>query len=231
MRKAERLFQLVTLLKGRRTAMTAEQLGYHLNVSARTIYRDIQALVLSGVPIDGEAGVGYRLSPSYHLPPLMFNLDEVMALLVGNRMVAAWTDPDLADAARSAEEKIRAVLNEKAKLWADKQPYRVPPRPGDESLRDTHGHLRKACERQQKIHLKYTDGKDQASDRIIWPLGMMAWGECWTLLAWCELRNDYRNFRFDRIQKLEILEETFTPSPQQTLQHYLSRVCCGPDYD
>jgi predicted DNA-binding transcriptional regulator YafY len=109
-RKSERLFKLVTQLQGRRTAITAQTLAEELGVAMRTVYRDIQALVLSGVPIDGEAGVGYRLRAGYDLPPLMFQAEEVTALLVGSRMVQAWTDPDLARAAKEAEAKILAVL-------------------------------------------------------------------------------------------------------------------------
>jgi predicted DNA-binding transcriptional regulator YafY len=93
-RKSERLFHLVTLLQGRRTAMTAQALAEKLGVTVRTVYRDVQALNLSGIPIDGEAGVGYRLRAGFDLPPLMFQADEVTALLVGMRMVQAWTDPE-----------------------------------------------------------------------------------------------------------------------------------------
>ena len=113
MRKSERLFKLfklVTLLQGRRTAITGQSLADKLGVGIRTVYRDIQALVLSGVPIDGEAGVGYRLRKGFDLPPLMVDMDEVTALLAGSRMVQAWTDPELAEAARRAEAKILAVL-------------------------------------------------------------------------------------------------------------------------
>ena len=106
MRKSERLFQLVNLLRGRRTAITAEQLSDAMEVSVRTIYRDIQALSLSGVPVDGEAGIGYMLRAGYQLPPLMFDFDEMQALLLGASMVEAWTDPELAKGARQAIQKI-----------------------------------------------------------------------------------------------------------------------------
>ena len=110
MRKAERLFQIVTLLRGRRTVITAEQLALALEISTRTLYRDIQALQLSGVPIEGEAGVGYRLRAGFDLPPLMLTSDEMLALLVGARMVRAFTDRELAQAAEAAESKIRSIL-------------------------------------------------------------------------------------------------------------------------
>src|ERR1017187_9149843 len=110
MRKCERLFKLVTLLQGRRTVITAQTLAEELGVAMRTVYRDVQALVLSGVPIDGEAGVGYRLRAGFDLPPLMFQAEEVTALLVGSRMVQAWTHHELAQAAKQGEAKILAAL-------------------------------------------------------------------------------------------------------------------------
>ena len=110
MRKAERLFQLVTLLRGRRTAITAEKIAEVMEVSTRTIYRDIQALMLSGVPITGEAGVGYMLQSGFELPPLMFTDQQALALMLGSRMVRSWSEPELAKAAKEAEEKILAVV-------------------------------------------------------------------------------------------------------------------------
>ena len=110
MRKAERLFQLVTLMRGRRLAVTAQDLAARLSVSERTIYRDMQALSLSGVPIEGEAGVGYRIRAGFDIPPLMFTETELEALLTGARMTQAWTDRDLAAAATSAMQKIAPVL-------------------------------------------------------------------------------------------------------------------------
>ncbi len=222
MRKSERLFQLVTLLQGRRTAITGQALADELGVAVRTVYRDIQALVLSGVPIDGEAGVGYRLRAGFDLPPLMFRMEEITALLAGNRMVQAWTDPALAAAAKRAETKILAVLtpamlNEVARL-----PYRIPVYSNGE--RETHGMLRKACELQLKVAIGYRDMNGEESERTLWPLGMVGWGDHWTLLAWCEMRDAYRNFRFDRIQRIECLPEHFPHHPERNLEHYLTEV-------
>ncbi len=144
MRKSERLFKLVTLLQGRRMAVTGKSLAEELGVTVRTVYRDIQALVLSGVPIDGEAGVGYRLRAGFDLPPLMFEMEEVTALLVGSRMVQAWTDPALAAAARAAEAKILAALTPSMLNEISRLPYRIPNYVHPE--RETHGLLRRACE-------------------------------------------------------------------------------------
>lgn len=222
MRKSERLFKLVTLLQGRRTAITAQTLADALGVTMRTVYRDIQALVLSGVPIDGEAGVGYRLRKGFDLPPLMFQSQEVTALLVGSRMVQAWTDSELALAAKQAETKILAALTPQMLIDVSRLPYRIPnfSRPENE----VHGILRKACEARQKITITYRDLKEQQSTRTLSPFGLFGWGDHWTLLAWCEKRDDYRNFRLDRIQNITLLVEHYPHHPQRNLEHYLTQV-------
>ncbi|MEW6562222.1 MAG: YafY family protein [Pseudomonadota bacterium] len=222
MRKSERLFQLVTLLQGRRTAITAEALAEVLEVSLRTVYRDVQALMLSGVPIDGEAGVGYRLRPGFDLPPLMFRSDETTALLVGSRMVQAWTDPALAEAARRAEAKILAVLTPVMRIEISRLPYRIPVFSNGE--REVHGVLRAACEVRQKVEVTYRDAKGEATTRILWPLGLIGWGERWTLLAWCEKRDAYRNFRLDRVENIAVLPVTYPLHPERSLEHYLTQV-------
>jgi predicted DNA-binding transcriptional regulator YafY len=221
MRKSERLFQLVNLLRGRRTAITAEQLSDVMEVSVRTIYRDIQALTLSGVPVDGEAGIGYMLRSGYQLPPLMFDFDEMQALLLGARMVEAWTDPDLAAGAKRAVQKIRAVLPEPLLIQADRQAYRVPTLSPQQQLGETHRTIRHACEQQQILKLHYADAEGKKSERRIWPLGMFFWGERWTLVAWCEIRQDYRNFRFDRAISVEITDEYYPIDAERNLEHYI----------
>ncbi len=160
MHKSERLFQLVNLLRGRRMAITAEQLATVLEVTTRTIYRDIQTLQQSGIPIDGEAGIGYLLAPGFQLPPLMFDFEELQALLLGSSMVQAWTDPDLARAAQKA----------------DSQPYQVPKFDKHDSERNKHGVLRKACDQTLKITIDYTDAEQAMSQRTLWPLGLIFWG-------------------------------------------------------
>lgn len=222
MRKSERLFKLVTLLQGRRTAITAQALADELGVAVRTVYRDVQALTLSNVPVDGEAGVGYRLRAGFDLPPLMFQSDEITALLVGSRMVQAWTDPDLALAAKQAEAKILAVLSPAMLNAVSRLPYRIPTY--ESAVSGTHGLLRKACEMRQKASITYRDMNGQDSIRTLWPLGMVGWGDRWTLLAWCEKRDAYRNFRFDRIQNILLLPEHYPVHPERNLEHYLSDV-------
>ncbi len=222
-RRADRLFRLVDQLRGRRLAVTAAHLAAELEVSVRTIYRDIQDLVASGVPVTGEAGVGYMLDPNFELPPVMFTRDEVLALLVGGRMVQAFTDDGLASAARSAEAKVRAILDDAAKAMADRQPYRVPVMERDDGLRAAHGQVRKAIEVRAKLRLAYEDGTGQVTDRIVWPLGIIGWTGRWTILAWCELRDDYRNFRLDRIQAMATLQEPYPARADRSLAHYMAQ--------
>lgn len=224
MNKAERLFQLVMLLRSRRTAMTAEAIAENMHVSVRTVYRDVQALTLSGVPVSGEPGVGYMIRAGNHLPPLIFTPDELQALIVGSRMVQAFTDQELAQGARSAELKIRSILTEPLQEHAEQQPYRIPILESDDGLRGVHGKLRRACEQRHKIRVLYLDEKQEKTERIVWPLGMIGWTGKWTLLAWCELRRDYRNFRFDRFEALELLEERFKPRDDISIGHYLQSV-------
>ncbi len=222
MTKAERLFQLVTLLRARRTAITADAIAERMKVSPRTIYRDVQALILSGVPIEGEPGVGYLIRPGEHLPPLMFDADELQALLVGSRMAQAFTDRDLGAAAQRAEQKIRSILTEPLKARAERQPYRIPLIGKDDELREIHGRLRRACEQRRKLRVSYVDNHGEKTERIIWPLGMIGWsGNTWILLAWCELRGDYRNFRFDRFEEMAELAETYPGDPGISVGHYL----------
>lgn len=224
MSKAERLFQLVSILRGRRSAITAEALAETLEVSVRTVYRDLRALVLSGLPIEGEAGIGYLIRPGHHLPPLMFTPDEVQALIVGSRMVQALTDRELGLAARRVEDKVRSVLTEPLKAHAERQPYRVPILQGDDHLREVHGQLRRACEQCLKVACAYNDANEVHSERTIWPLGIIGWSGRWTLLAWCELRQDYRNFRFDRFHSLTVTAEPFTPTAEISLAYYIRRI-------
>jgi predicted DNA-binding transcriptional regulator YafY len=184
----------------------------------------VQALVLSGVPVEGEPGVGYLIRHDSNLPPLIFTPDELQALLVGGRMVQAFTDRDLASAARQAEDKIRSILPESLKQHAEQQPYRIPVLERDDELREIHGKLRRACEQNQKVRVVYRDEKQEQTERIIWPLGIVGWTGKWTLLAWCQLRQDYRSFRFDRFEELEILEDRFVPTDSISMAHFFKSV-------
>ncbi|WP_281629901.1 YafY family protein [Vibrio sp. St2] len=222
MSKSERLFELLTLLRSKRYAVTASELAQTMEVSERTIYRDIQSLMNSGVPIQGEAGVGYILQAGAHLPPLMFSEREMMALELGMRMVRAWSDSDLADASISASNKILSVLPDKLKQQVESFPILVPDfYTQTESAR--HGQmLRHAIDAKLKIEIDYVAENGSRTQRTLQPLGQMFWGKVWTLVAWCELRDDYRHFRLDRIEKLSILDQQFETNKTKSLEHFIT---------
>ncbi len=224
MSKSERLFDLVTLLGSRRTAITAQQIAQQMDVSVRTVYRDIQSLQASGIHIEGEPGIGYLMGKRNHLPPLMFTPEQALAIVLGSKMVQAFTDPKLAEAALAAETKITAVLPESQKLVLENQPYRIPLLGSDDQHRQIHALLRDACEHKIKVQADYLDLKGSASSRLIWPLGIIGWFGKWTLLAWCELRQDYRNFRFDRFLAIQHTQYHFETSGHCSLEHYLELV-------
>lgn len=223
MQRAERLFQLLNLLRNRRTVLTARQLSEHLRVSERTIYRDIQALSLSGVPVEGEAGVGYRLQRHFQLPPLMFDRHEVEALLLGARMVTGWGDRQMAHSAQSAIQKILAVLPDHLRHSDENLPLLVPTHEDYQNTYTAHSQaIREAIRQQRLLVIDYQRADTQASWRQIEPLGLIFWGKVWTLVAWCQLRSDYRVFRLDRIQQLSTSSETFTTNEHKSLKHYLN---------
>lgn len=200
MRRADRLFQIVQHLRGGRL-VTAERLAERLEVSRRTIYRDVADLIGSGVPIEGEAGVGYVMRAGYDLPPLMFTNDEVAALVAGARLIRAWGGTAMAEAAQEALVKIEAVLPDAARERAAKVPVHAiqgPEMTGE--TREKLDRLEAMAARRDRAGFTYCDEAGRSSERIVRPLGLFFWGKVWTLVAWCELRNDFRTFRVDRIE-------------------------------
>lgn len=218
MRRADRLFQIVQLLRRDRVT-TGAKLAAELGISPRTLYRDIQDLMASGVPIESEAGVGYRLPKNFDLPPLMFTADELEALVAGARMVEAWADPALKEAARSLLRKAEAVLPLRRKL--EDLPILVPDFHVPESAAAFLGELRVALRERRKVKVRYARKDGAVSNRVLRPLGLAFWGRSWSLAAWCETRGDFRTFRPDHIEHLEVLDETFEPEPGQGLDDYM----------
>lgn len=223
MRKSERLLQLLVLLRGKRRASTAAELATRMGVSERTIYRDIQSLLLSGVDIVGEAGVGYVLKPGSEVPPLMFTEQELEALVLGVRLVKGWGDDKLVRAAETAQSKIQAVLpqqilqSQETKLTK----YLVPDYKRTSRVQFSEL-IAEAIDGLVVIDIKYRDEAKKSSTRKINPLGLLFWGEAWTVVAWCQLRSDYRLFRLDRILEAKLLNEKFETSAEISLAHYLS---------
>ena len=227
MRRSTRLFEIIQTLRSAAQPMTAADLAAQLEVSVRTVYRDIAALQASGAPIDGEAGVGYLMDASCDLPPLMFDPDEVQALLAGLRLTRAFTDDELGHAATRAEEKVRAVLDDDGLRKADLSPYYAPIYEWTEDRRSLHLTVRKACEAQRKLRIAYRDAEGAETERIIHPVALLRWQAVWTLIAWCELRRDDRHFRLDRIAELEALEERFAPRSPKDLAEMRRRLETG----
>lgn len=218
MRRADRLFRIVQRLRGR-GRVTAAALADELEVSPRTVYRDVQDLVASGVPIQGEAGVGYALARGFDLPPLMFTEDEIEALVLGARIVETRADAALARAARDALNKVEAVLPARLRdriseiaLFAPK----FPAAPAGDALT----HLRGAIRGRRKVAFAYQDQSGTGTLRTVQPLGVFYWGATWSLGAWCELRAGFRNFRTDRITDLAVLDDAFEPQPGRTLRDF-----------
>ena len=224
MRRADRLFQIIQNLHHERV-VTAQDLAEELEVSARTIYRDIQDLSLSGVPITGEVGQGYRLMRGFQLPPLMFKEDELEALLLGARMVRAWTDKGLAHAAHQALQKIEHAIPEKLKPALERQDMIVPDFPREGQASEQLTIIRQAIKDQHKIQFDYIREDKQHSSRIIHPLSLFYWGKVWTVVGWCELRDTFRHFRLDRMKAVKNGNERFELIEGRKLQDYLRKEC------
>lgn len=219
MRRADRLFQLMLLLQEGRVR-TAKYLAEKLEVSERTIYRDIGDLIGSGIPIDGEAGVGYLLRDEYRLPPLMFNSDELKALALGALMVQAWSDRELASVTKTAIRKIESILPEKLRKEIELEQIVVPHFQLAESTSDNLAGIRHAIDEQMKLAITYHSLKGDQTERIIWPFLLYFWGNKWTLGAWCELRQGFRSFRVDLIQHAAVAD-AFPKDPERSLQAYV----------
>ena len=220
MRRADRLFQLVQFLR-RGRVVTAAELARELEVSERTIYRDVRDLVASGVPIEGEAGVGYLLPRGFDLPPLMFTEEELETLVLGARMVASWAGPDFARRARSLLTKVESAVPERLAKRLDSVALFAPGFHVSERVTTHLEPLSRACRERRRVHFRDERADGQGAERTVRPLGLTFWGTAWTLTAWCELRDDFRNFRPDRIDDLDVLEERFPDEPGRDLASYL----------
>jgi predicted DNA-binding transcriptional regulator YafY len=220
MRRADRLFAIIQLMR-RNKLIRARDLAHKLEISERTVYRDIQDLVASGVPIAGEAGVGYVLKGGFDLPPLMFTQEEIEALVLGARIVRSWADPGLAEAAEDVLAKVAAVLPAKLRSYMEETPLAAPGRHFAQPVTVDLAALRRAVRNRSKLCFAYRNEGQVATRRTVRPLLISFFGPVWTLTAWCELRQDFRTFRLDRVSECEILTEQFRAEPGRTLNDYL----------
>ncbi len=209
--------------------MTARFLAERLEVSERTIYRDMQDLSLSGVPVEGEAGIGYTLRHSLDIPPLMFSEDEIQAIVLGASMVESWGGKVLAKAALEAIEKIEGVvpphlqhLTQRSHLYAF--PFQLEQTPlANMDI------LREAINTKHTIFFDYQKEDGTQSQRKAHPLALYFWGQVWTLTTWCTLRQDFRSFRIDRMFQIEMLDEVYADVKGQRLEDYIAKMTgsCG----
>jgi predicted DNA-binding transcriptional regulator YafY len=220
MRRADRLFRIVQLLRSGRLK-TARALAERLQVSERTIYRDIVDLQLAGQPIEGEAGVGYTLRREFDLPPLMFAPEELTALVLGARLVKAWGGAENALAAGNALARIEAVLPPELANSLDAILMYVPGFQMSQVLRRLLDRVHAACAARRALAFAYTRLNGEPSQRTVRPLALYCWSGTWTLVSWCEMRKDFRTFRLDRIAQCELLDRTFEQRRGQRLKDYL----------
>lgn len=206
MRRADRLMQIIQILRRARRPVTAMRIADELEVTQRTVYRDIASLMANGVPVRGEAGVGYILGEGFDLPPLMFTVDELEALMLGARFVEVQGDKDLAAAARDAVAKIGAVVPRSLRPILLDAPliapdyYQAPVEVIDS------GALRRALRDGMKLELDYVDEAGNSTQRIVWPVALGYLDHKRILIAHCELRGDFRHFRTDRMLQAKVLE-------------------------
>lgn len=221
--KTQRLFALLQHLRGRRHPVPAEAMADELGVSVRTIYRDMTALQAMGAPIRGEAGLGYQLEKGYFLPPLHFDPDELDALMLGTRWVAARGDAALSEAARRVSAKISAALGETGEDRYLRLPLRAVPRRTEENTKAAvHlGVLRSAIRNRLVLEIDYRDLQGKRSRRTAWPLGLTLFEQAWLLTVWCEVREDFRNLRVDRIRAVWEVGRRFENRRGKRFEDYL----------
>ncbi|ELY2811275.1 helix-turn-helix transcriptional regulator [Cronobacter sakazakii] len=221
MTRTQRLLELLQLLRSHRYPVTAMTLAERLDISVRSIYRDIETLKMQGVDIEGSAGIGYVLQSDYHLPPLMFDAHEVDALILGLHWVMRHTDPQLEAAARNAVAKIHAILPENLAQQINSPSLMVAPTGNEGSLRFLTD-IRSAIHQRRKLELVYTDKDGTASSRLVWPIALGFFDAVRVLACWCELRQAFRHFRIDRMQQVTISEQSCPQSRYKLLKEWKS---------
>lgn len=210
-------------LRARRLT-TAAQLSGWLGVSQRTVYRDIRDLSLSGVPVQGEAGVGYRIDRAYDLTPLMFTRDEVEAVVIGLRMTEAFAGPSLRSAARMALDKVALALPQQRRMEIEEPQLFAPAFHLDPKLGERVELVRQSIAARRKLDVAYRDKKDQETRRVLRPLGLYFWGTGWSLAAWCESRKDFRSFWLHKMATCVMLDTKFDVEQDKTLAEFLRSV-------
>ncbi|QUM76180.1 YafY family transcriptional regulator [Moritella sp. 24] len=220
MSRSQRLFDLLQLLRCHKYPVSAAHLAQELNVSVRTIYRDIATLQAQGAEIEGEAGLGYVLKPTFTLPPLMFSTEELEALLLGADWVGKQANGELNKAAKNAIAKISSVLPENHIVKRSPDIMRVASIIEVPELTTELSYIRDAIKHQYKAEIDYQDSQGNPSSRIIWPILIGLFQYHYVLVAWCETRDTFRNFRLDRIEQWQSLEQKYRPNRRDLLKQW-----------
>jgi predicted DNA-binding transcriptional regulator YafY len=222
MRRSDRLFDIIQRLRTARGPMTAATLAEELEVTVRTVYRDVATLQARRVPIEGAAGIGYVLRRGYDLPPLMFSTEEIAAVVVGARLVSRTGDPQLQEAAATVLSKVTSVLPESLREELAAAPFFVSGSGAPVPERADLAEVRQAIREERKLHIVYVDEKGTRTHRTIWPIAVAYYVEATLVGAWCELRRDYRHFRADRIAELTVLDETYPSDNGRLMAEWLA---------
>ncbi|WP_028974580.1 helix-turn-helix transcriptional regulator [Spirochaeta cellobiosiphila] len=224
MSRSERLMQILEQLRLQPYGLRAQDLASSMNVSLRSIYRDVATLQAQGVPIEGEAGIGYVLRSGYFLPPLTFTTDEIESLVLGIRWVLEHGDSSLKEGAQSSLARIKSVLPEHLQKQIAASTLLIPSE--EKPLINDHLmlRLRQIIQKERKLNILYRDLKDQESQRCIWPFAIAYFRNAYILMAWCEERADYRHFRIDRIQSLGYLGEKYPKTKADLLRTWQEKI-------
>jgi len=226
MRRAERLFRIIQIMRTANGALTAQQIAEKLEISKRSVYRDMAHLIGSGAPIESEPGVGFMLREAFDLPPLSFTFEQLEALALGAKTLALIADKDMSAAAKEALAKIRDAVPQSHQERLDSPHLMVVPPQGIHMPQKELRRARKAIDEKRVLAVTYRALDDRVSERQLYPLALTNFGPIWLMTAWCVSRQDFRDFRMDRFERIEIGREKFTLAPNQTLQTYLKRFAC-----
>ena len=222
MRRADRLFDIIRLLRAARRPMTAAALAEELEVTVRTVYRDLATLQARRVPIEGAPGIGYVLRRGFDLPPLMFTSEEIAAIVVGARLVSRTGDQGLQEAAESVISKVTVVLPDALRGQLASAPIFVSESGAPVTERIDLSTVRQAIRAERKLQIVYVDEKGTETRRTIWPIVVAYYVQATLIGAWCELRRDYRHFRADRITALTVLDERYPSDNGRLMAQWLA---------
>ena len=223
MNRIDRLSAILIQLQSKKIVKAAE-IADRFGISLRTVYRDIRALEEAGVPIGAEAGVGYFISEGFFLPPVMFSEEEASAILLGAKLIERMSDDSIGDNFSSAMYKIKSVLKSSGKETLEELDSRIVVSKGLRKLEKTNhlSLLQKSIADKKTIEIKYySNYRENMTNRVVEPIGLYYYSGAWHLIAYCRMRNDYRDFRVDRIKNLEITNESFNTSERKTLDEYI----------